>query len=87
MDHILSNAKKLYCAFVDFTKTFDFVVRDIIWYKLIKVGIRGKILDIIRSMYTEVKSQVKYNNINSYFLVVYVCGREIVYHLFCFPFI
>ena len=63
--HVLNQNKKLYCAFVDFTKAFDFVVRDILWYKLIKVGVRGKMLDIIRSMYTEVKLQVKHNNIIS----------------------
>ena len=35
--HCLNNNNKLYCAFVDFTKAFDFVVRDILWFKLIKV--------------------------------------------------
>lgn len=30
--------------------------------KLIKLGIRGKILNIIRSMYDSVKSKVKYIN-------------------------
>jgi len=28
-----------YCAFIDFTKAFDYVVRDNIWMKLIKLGI------------------------------------------------
>ena len=68
--HVLNQNKKLYCAFVDFTKAFDFVVRDILWYKLIKVGVRDKMLDIIRSMYTEVKSQVKHNIIGPVFLVI-----------------
>ena len=63
--HMLNQNKQLFCAFVDFTKAFDFVNRDILWYKLIKTGIRGKMLDIIRSMYSEVKSQVKHNNIIS----------------------
>ena len=34
--HISNQGKKLYCAFVDFTKAFDYIVRDNIWYKLIK---------------------------------------------------
>ena len=86
--HVLNQNKQLYCAFVDFTKAFDFLVRDILWYKLIEVGVRGKMLDIILSMYTEVKSQVKHNNIISpVFLVILVCGRKSAYHLFCFPFI
>ena len=60
--HLINQGKKLYCAFVDFKKAFDFVNRDIIWYKLIKLGIRGKMLNIIKSMYEDVKSRVKFNN-------------------------
>ena len=60
--HVLNSNEKLYCAFVDFTKAFDFVVRDILWYKLIKQGVRGKMLDIMMSMYSIVKSQVKHNS-------------------------
>ena len=30
--HVLNKNEKIYCAFVDFTKAFDFVVRDILWY-------------------------------------------------------
>ena len=39
-----------YCAFIDFTKAFDYVVRDHLWMKLIKLGIRGNILNSIKSM-------------------------------------
>ena len=51
---------KVYTAFVDFRKAFDYVNRDCLWSKLITSGIRGNILNIIRSMYNEVKSKVKY---------------------------
>ncbi|MEW8548380.1 MAG: reverse transcriptase family protein, partial [Candidatus Thiodiazotropha sp.] len=44
--HLLNQNKQLYCVFVDFTKAFDFVVRDILWYKLLKFGVRGRMLDI-----------------------------------------
>ena len=37
-------------------------MRDNLWYKMIKLGIRGKILNIIKSMYFVVKSRVKYDN-------------------------
>ena len=33
----LNKSEQLYCAFIDFTKAFDFVVRDILWFKLIKL--------------------------------------------------
>jgi hypothetical protein len=59
--HLINNGKKLYCAFVDYTKAFDYVVRDNLWYKLIKLGVRGKILDTMRSMYVSAKSAVKIN--------------------------
>jgi len=62
IQHLLNKKKKLFVAFIDFTKAFDYVVRDILWYKLIKLGIRGKLLNIIRSMYSIVKSRVKYDN-------------------------
>ena len=60
--HLINEGKKLYCAFVDFRKAFDFVNRDILWFKLIKIGVRGKILNVIRGMYSSVKSRVKYQN-------------------------
>ncbi|MCG8033540.1 MAG: reverse transcriptase family protein, partial [Candidatus Thiodiazotropha taylori] len=60
--HCINSNERLYCAFVDFTKAFDFVVRDILWFKLLKLGIRGKMLDIIKSIYSSVNSRVKQNN-------------------------
>ena len=59
---MLNSGKKLYCAFIDFTKAFDYIVRDNLWVKLIKLGIRGKILNIIQSLYNCIKSKVKLNN-------------------------
>ena len=60
--HFLNQNKQLYCVFVDFTKAFDYVVHDNLWYKLLKVGERGRKFDIIKSFYSTVKSQVKHNN-------------------------
>ena len=50
ISHLVNNSKRLFCAFIDFTKAFDLVVRDVIWYKFIKFGVRGKILDIIKAI-------------------------------------
>ena len=60
--HSLNNNRKLFCSFIDFSKAFDYVVRDVLWFKLLQFGVRGKMLDIIVSMYENVKSQVKINN-------------------------
>ena len=59
ISHTINTGEKLFCAFVDFTKAFDYVVRDILWYKLIKLGVRGKILNVVMSMYKQIKSRVK----------------------------
>ena len=58
---MLNTNKKLYVALVDFRKAYDLVDRDILWYKLIKYGIRGKILNIIKSMYSSLKTTVRVN--------------------------
>ena len=60
--HSLNNDQQLFCSFTDFSKAFDYVVRDVLWFKLLQFGIRGKMLDIIESMYKNVKSQVKIND-------------------------
>ena len=62
IQHFINKNKKLYCAFIDFSKAFDFLVRDVIWYKLLKYGVREKMLDIIKSIYSNVKSRVKFEN-------------------------
>ena len=62
INHMLNENKKLHVAFIDYTKAFDYVVRENIWYKLLNYGLRGKIIDIIRSMYENIKSKVKYEN-------------------------
>ena len=41
--HFINRGKKLYCCFIDFTKAFDYVVRDNLWFKLVKLGLRGNI--------------------------------------------
>ena len=38
--HFLNSNKKLFCSFIDFSKAFDYVVRDILWFKLLQFGVR-----------------------------------------------
>ena len=76
MDYYLNNNKKLFCAFIDFSKAFDYVVRDNLWYKLIKLGIRGKLVNIITSMYQNVMSRVKFNNEKSKDIVCHTGVRR-----------
>jgi hypothetical protein len=47
INHVLNQGKQLFALFVDFSKAFDYVVREKLWYKLIKLGLRGNILNIM----------------------------------------
>ena len=55
--HMINQGKKLYCSFIDFSKAFDYVERNSLWSKLIKLAIRGKMMTILKSMYSSVKSR------------------------------
>jgi len=45
--------KQLYTCFVDFKKAFDIVPRDLLWQVLEGLGISGRILECLRSMYRQ----------------------------------
>ena len=60
-DFYRQKGKKLYCAFVDYSKAFDLVNRSALWCKLLGEGISGKILRVIQSMYEGAKSCVRIN--------------------------
>jgi len=45
--HFINTNEKLYCAFIDFSKAFDYPVHENIWYKLIRLDIRGKMFSVI----------------------------------------
>ena len=80
MEHIYTlytviNKRKLaklptYSCFADAKKAFDTVNRDCLWYKLSSLGLSGKILHRIQSLYTDVKCAVKVNTYVTSFLDV-----------------
>ncbi len=53
--------RELFCLFIDYEKAFDKVWREGLWYKLVKENIKGKILNVIRNMYDNIKSCVMLN--------------------------
>ena len=64
----IHNKKKLYACFVDYAKAFDTISRSALWSKLLQCGIHGKILNVIKNMYTDIKSCVYSNgNKSEYF--------------------
>ena len=54
--------KRVYVAYVDFTKFFDTINRDLLLYKLISYGINGNLYKILKSMYTNTSYVVKTDN-------------------------
>ena len=50
---------RFYCMFVDFSKAFDTVNRNYLFYSLIKSGMHGKMLQLIIEIYSNVKATVR----------------------------
>lgn len=54
--------KLLYVCFIDFTKAFDFINRNALYYKLRERGVTDNMLGTIKSMFDSAKCVVKWNN-------------------------
>ena len=50
---------RFYCMFVDFQKAFDCVDHQYLWHKICTKGIHGKILQVLKSMYSQMKSCIR----------------------------
>ena len=57
ISHCINNNEKIFAAFVDFQKAFDYIVHDILWFKLVEIGVR-----VIKSIHSNLKSRVKFDN-------------------------
>lgn len=61
----LGSKKKLYVAFLDWEKMFDRINRVYLWQKLMNENISSKFINAIKSMYSVVKSYIRYNSLKS----------------------
>ena len=59
VDKSFRNKTYLYMCFVDLPKAFDTVWREALFHKLLRYGVCGKLFNIIKTMYSEVKYSVK----------------------------
>ena len=55
----LERRKKLYVAYIDFRKAFDSVNREALWKILERNGVRGHMINVLKSMYSSVQCRVK----------------------------
>ena len=61
-----------YMAFIDFKKAYDSIDRNLLWQKLIRVGVKGRMLRAVKSLYSSVSSCVRINGFTTdWFDVVY----------------
>ena len=56
---------RCYSLMVDFSKALDSVPHKSLWYKLLNIGIHGKIIKGLQSMYSKLNSAVVLNNSTS----------------------
>jgi hypothetical protein len=59
MTQKLNTKQHLYCCFIDYKKAIDTINRDKLWFKLKRMAITGKRLQIIRSLYIYARACVK----------------------------
>jgi hypothetical protein len=59
IDLYLFRRKKIYCAFIEYRKAFDSVVKILLWQKLLRTSIDGNLLIVIQNMYKNAKSCVR----------------------------
>ena len=53
--------KRIFSCFIDFSKAFDSVPRGILLERLFKIGIKGKVFNIIRNIYSNDQACIKIN--------------------------
>ena len=57
---------KLYLCFIDFSKAFDLINRSILFYKIMKLGWHGKVIDTLRSLYQKTNFRIKHQGLLSF---------------------
>ena len=53
--------KETFLCYMGFSKAFDSVNRNCLWFKLMNIGIRGNTLKLIKSMYENLEACVRVN--------------------------
>jgi hypothetical protein len=51
--------KHAFTAFVDFSKAFDTILRDLLWRRMREIGLHGEILAALHAMYRDVRCRVR----------------------------
>ena len=65
-----------YTAFIDFKKAYDSIDRKLLWQKLIRVGVKGRMLRAVKSLYSSVSVCVRINGFTTDWFDVNVGLRQ-----------
>ena len=55
---VLKSICKFFVAYVDFSQVFDTVQHPILWNILLGAGVKGRMIKILKSMYSTIKACV-----------------------------
>jgi hypothetical protein len=61
----LKSKRSTFVAYINFSKAYDSVNRDILWKKLANVGVNGKMFLAVKSIYSNVTACVQVNNLHT----------------------
>lgn len=65
INYNLDHSSEVFVAFLDSNKAFDSVWQDGLFYKLYNLGVKGKIWNIMKQMYSNFTSRVVFNGFKS----------------------
>ena len=61
LENRLNKKLSTFAAFIDFSKAYDRIDRELLWHKLSKIGISGRFLASLQSLYKNVECTVRVN--------------------------
>ena len=57
----IKRKKDTFATFIDFSKAYDRVNRSLLWHKLEALGVQGKMLNSLKSLYEHVQCTIRIN--------------------------
>ena len=64
-EYEIKSKKSPFVAFIDFSKAYDRINRDLLWSKLQLQGLNGHMLNILKAIYNDVRCCVRINGTNT----------------------
>ena len=69
---VLREKQKLFCAFIDFRKAFDTISHTFLWAKLLHCGVGNRFVNMLKSMYAQVRNCVRlFSNVSEFCVCIY----------------